>query len=115
MTGNDYSTRVLAAYTALADTPDRPSRADRALARDLEHRAVPLELVQQAMLLASVRRHFRDPNLPPLDRIRSLHYFLPVIRQLQTQPLDTIYVDYLQRKLDAIPHPDTRTQEDPPQ
>jgi hypothetical protein len=112
--GNDYSARVLAVYTTLAYTPDRPSRSDRALARELERRAVPLKLVQEAMLLATVRRHFRDPSLPPLDRIRSLHYFLPVIQQLQAEPLDPFYVDYLKRKLDAIPQPDPRTDGEPP-
>lgn len=102
MSGNDYSAQVLAAYTALTDTPDRPSRRDRALARDLERQAVPLKLVQEAILLTAVRRRFRHPELLPLEPIRSFHYFLPVIRQLQLDPLDPFYVDHIKYKLNAV-------------
>jgi hypothetical protein len=55
------------------------------------------------MLPATVRRQYRDPSLGQLDRIRSLHYFLPIVRQLERQPLDPFYVEYLERKLANIP------------
>jgi hypothetical protein len=103
MTNVDYVNQVLAAYTALADTPDRPSRSDRALARDLCKRQVPIVTVLHAMLLATVRRYYRDPSLGQLDPIRSLHYFLPIARQLERQPLDPFYVEYLERKHADIP------------
>jgi len=102
MTLSDYVAQVLDGYKRLPDTPKRPSRSDRALARSLHQQNVPLSLVQHAMLLASVRRHYRDPALPPLEPIHSLHYFLPVIRQLSASPLDDLYLDYLRRKIEAI-------------
>jgi len=109
VTSSLFVSQVLSGYTALPDTPSRPSRHDRAVARDLYHRDVRLDSVRHAFLLASVRRHYRDPSLGPLDSIRSLSYFLPVIRQLELQPLDPFYVDYLERKLADIPCPAERS------
>jgi hypothetical protein len=102
VTLSDYVVLVLDAYTDLPDTPQRPSRSDRALARCLHQQNVPLSLIQHAMLLATVRRQYRDPALPPLEPIHSLHYFLPVIRQIMATPLEPTYVEYLQRKIDDI-------------
>ena len=114
MTNLDYVNQILAAYTALAHTPDRPSRADRALARDLCSHQVPLQTVLNAMLLATVRRYYRDPSLGQLDRIRSLHYFLPIVRQLEKQPLDPCYVEYLERKHADIPSASLTTERSTP-
>jgi hypothetical protein len=41
--------------------------------------AVPLQLVESALLLGTLRRRARASELPPLPGIRSLAYFLPVI------------------------------------
>jgi len=109
VTSTHFVNQVLADYTALADTPDRPSRHDRTVARDLGRRDVQLDTVRHAFLLASVRRHYRDPSLSPLDSVRSLSYFVPIIRQLQHQPLEPFYVDYLERKLVDIPRPTERS------
>ena len=46
-----------------------------------------------------LRRLSRDPGLPPLTKIRSLAYFLPVIEELKLQPLPAGYLDYLRLKL----------------
>ena len=56
------------------------------------------------MILATVRRHYRGPDLPPLEPIHSLHYFLPVIRQLAAEPLHDFYVQLLRSKLNEIPN-----------
>lgn len=109
MTSSLFVRQVLAGYTALPDTPNRPSRHDRAVARDLYHRDVHLDSVRHAFLLASVRRYYRDPSLGSLDGIKSLSYFLPIIRQLEHQPLDPFYVDYLEQKLADIPRPTERS------
>jgi len=101
---SDYVARLLAAYTSLPDTRDRPSRSDRALARSLYRQGVTLAEVEHAMILASVRRHYRGPDLTPLEPIHSLHYFLPVIRQLAAEPLHEVYVEHLKSKLNEIPN-----------
>jgi hypothetical protein len=95
---------VLALYRKLPDTPIRHSRYDRRLAAQLCQQNVPLSVVEAAFLLATARRILRDPSYPPLNPIRSLHYFLPVIEELLDQPLSPTYLQYLRHKL-ASHHP----------
>jgi hypothetical protein len=72
-------------YVDLPDTPLRASLMDQALARKLHSESVPLALVESALLLATLRRMNRSSELPPLPKIRSLAYFMPVITELQQQ------------------------------
>ncbi|HUA80234.1 MAG TPA: hypothetical protein VL997_07680, partial [Dyella sp.] len=78
---------LLTLYADLPDTPLRPSPADQSLARRLFNDAVPLPLIESALLLGTLRRLTRPQSLPPLPKIRSLAYFLPVVQELQIQPL----------------------------
>jgi hypothetical protein len=94
-----YVAAVLTLYLDLPDTPLRPSPLDQALANRLHQQAVPLVLVESALLLATLRRLSRASELPPLPKIRSLAYFLPVIAELQQLPLPDGYLDYLRLKL----------------
>lgn len=94
---------VLTLYADLPDTPLRPSPADQSLARRLFTDAVPLPLIESALLLGTLRRLSRALGLPPLPKIRSLAYFLPVIEELQLQPLPDGYLDYLRLKLRRLP------------
>jgi hypothetical protein len=97
-----YVAAVLMQYADLPDTPLRPSLTDQALARKLHSEAVPLTLVESALLLAALRRIIRSSELPPLPKIRSLAYFLPVIAELQQQPLPNGYAGYLRLKLQKL-------------
>lgn len=99
MLTNHYIDALLAFYHQLPDTPRRHSRYDRRLASQLCQQHVPLAIIEAAFLLATARRLLRDPSYPPLNPIRSLHYFLPVIEELLDQPPALSYVDYLRRKL----------------
>lgn len=97
-----YVASVLILYADLPDTPWRPSPMDQSLARKLHQEAIPLPLVESALLLGTWRRLARVDDLPPLPRIRSLAYFLPVIEELQQQPLPAGYLDYLRLKLQNL-------------
>ena len=97
-----YVASVLILYADLPDTPWRPSPMDQSLARKLHHEAVPLPVVESALLLGTWRRLARADDLPPLPRIRSLAYFLPLIEELQQQPLPAGYLDYLRLKLQKL-------------
>ena len=94
-----YVAAVLTLYLDLPDTPLRPSPLDHSLANRLHQQAVPLPLVESALLLATLRRLSRPSELPPLPKIRSLAYFLPVIAEIQEAPLPDGYLDYLRLKL----------------
>lgn len=94
-----YVESLLTLYRQLPHTPNRHSRGDRLLAGQLYQRQLSLSLIENAFLLATARRLFRDPSYPPLNPVRSLHYFLPVIQELLDQPPPPSYFDYLRRKL----------------
>jgi len=100
-----YVAAVLTLYLDLPDTPLRPSSLDQSLARKLYEQSVPLPLVESALLLATLRRFSRPSDLRPLPKIRSLTYFLPVIEELQQQPLPDGYLDYLRLKLRKLSLP----------
>ena len=92
-------------YLRLPDTPRRLSRFDLRLARQFWDRQIPLPLVETALLLASGRRAARPATAPPLDPIRSLHYFLPVIGELLKNPVPDSYRAYLRSKVVLRPTP----------
>ncbi len=94
-----YVEKLLDLYLGLPETPSRVSRDDRWLAQELREQQTPLETVEAAFLLATARRSFRDPALPPLQPIRSLHYFLQVIQEVLASGVSSDYVSYLRRKL----------------
>jgi hypothetical protein len=77
-------------------------RADRRLAAELHDRRVSLDLIEAALLLASVRRIFRPRDAPPLAPVATLHYFLPVIDELRATPPEPGYLDYLRHKLASL-------------
>lgn len=109
MTGLDpqsYVHHVLGLFRAIPETRRRTRAPDRDLARRLHDRGVPLDTVAAAMILALARRRSRPSDAPALQPIASLHYFLPVIDELLTNPPDPNYLAYLQVRLGL--------QQDPP-
>ena len=94
-----YVEKLLDLYLGLPGTPSRVSRDDRRLALQLREQQTPLEMVEAAFLLATARRSLRDPSLPPLQPVRSLHYFLPVIQEVLASWVSPYYLRYLRKKL----------------
>jgi len=93
-----YVAAVLMLYVDLPETPLRPTARDHWLAGQLHQQGAPIDLVESALLLGSLRRLMRPADLPPLPPIRSLAYFQPVITELKQQPLPHGYLDYLRSK-----------------
>ncbi len=87
MQQRDYVRRVLEAYRATPGTVRVVRRSDRLFAVQLYERAVPSEVVENAMTLVAARRLARPEDAPALSMIRSLAYFSPVIDEvLRSQP-----------------------------
>jgi hypothetical protein len=104
---DEFVEAVLETYVCLPDTPNRTRRDDRYLAIKLYGQAISLFQVKAAMLLATARRHFREPDADPLEPIRSLRYFVPVIEEIQRSGVVEsgvveFYVDYLEQKLSPV-------------
>jgi hypothetical protein len=95
-----YVTAVLDHYRRTPGTPGHARPEDRRLAGILYDRGVSVEQVKAALLLAVVRRSFRPRDAPPLNPVRSLHYFLPLLDEIRLNPPDPGYLRYLQSKLD---------------
>jgi hypothetical protein len=74
-------------------------RPDRLLAAQLHERGVPLEAVENALVLAAARRTIRLAEAPPLGTVRSLAYFLPVIEEVLQLKVSQEYFQHLRRRL----------------
>jgi hypothetical protein len=94
-----YVAAVVTLYVELPDTPLSASVSDQWLARRLHDDGVPLQVVETALLLGSLRRLIRPADAPRLSPIRSLAYFRPVIDELRIHPAPESYLDYLRLKL----------------
>ena len=102
MLEKEFVAQVLSLYLRLPHTPARTSRSDRQLAADWYAQGLAWDTLEGALLLATARRSLRDPQLPPLPPIRSLHYFVPLLEEVLATPLAPEYVQYLRSKLTAF-------------
>jgi len=99
---DDYATTALKLYLQLPETPSKASSNDRRTAEILCARGISLAAIESALLLASVRRLSRLPDMPPLSPIRSLAYFLPVIEEIRVNPVPDDYLRYLREKMESL-------------
>jgi hypothetical protein len=81
-----YVHELLNRYVATPGVHGRVRRADRELAARLYDERVPLFAVQNAFILAAARRLRHNAYDTPLPPIRSVHYFLPVLREVLERP-----------------------------
>jgi hypothetical protein len=95
----EYVRQVLEAYRKTPGTMGTVRQPDRLLAAQLYQRGVALSVIENALLLAAVRRQIRPVNTPPLGTIRSLAYFLPVINEVLEIKVSPGYFQYLRHKL----------------
>jgi hypothetical protein len=95
----DYVRRLLDAYRATPGTCGRVRRTDRVLAAQLHERGVPLEAVENALVLAAARRLIRPTGAAPLGTIRSLAYFSPVIEEVLQLQVSQEYFQHLRNRL----------------
>jgi hypothetical protein len=105
MDQRDYVRRLLEAYRATPGTCGAVRRPDRLLAAQLHQRGVPLEAVENALVLAASRRLVRPPDAPPLGVIRSLAYFSPVIEEVLHLEVSPDYFRYLRHRMARITAP----------
>jgi len=97
-----YVFAVLSLYIELPDTPVRASPLDEAWARRFYQRDIPIDVVETALLLGSLRRRDRSPHALPLAGIRSLAYFQPIIDELLQTPVAESYRATLRLKMQRL-------------
>ena len=98
----DYVRKVLEAYRNTPGTCGNLRRPDRLLAGQLYQRGVPLSKVEDALVLAATRRLIRASDAPPLNPVRSLAYFLPVIEEVLESKIAEKYFQYLRLRLEQL-------------
>jgi hypothetical protein len=98
----EYVRLVLDAYRTTPGTCGHLRRSDRLLAIELYRRGVPLEKIENALVLAAVRRMIRPPDAPPLAAVRSLAYFKPVIEEVLEMKVSEEYFLYVRQKLQRM-------------
>jgi hypothetical protein len=98
----DYVRKVLEAYRNTPGTCGNLRRPDRLLALELYQRGVPLRKIENALVLAAVRRLIRPADAPSLTTVRSLAYFLPVIEEVLEMEVGEEYFQYARQKLQKL-------------
>jgi hypothetical protein len=98
----EYVRQVLEAYCQTPGTMGTVRRADRLFAVQLYQRGLSVQVIENALVLAAVRRQIRPTDRPPLSPIRSLAYFLPVIEEVLELRVSPDYFQYLRHKLAHI-------------
>lgn len=97
-----YVRRVLEAYRKTPGTTGTVRRPDRLLATQLYDRGLCIEVIENALALAAARRLMRPADAQPLNAIRSLAYFLPVIEEVRELNVAPDYFQYLRQKLNRL-------------
>jgi hypothetical protein len=98
----DYVQRVLEAYRKTPGTMGTVRRPDRLLAEQLYQRGMSVSVIENALTLAAARRLMRSADAPPLNSIRSLAYFLPVIEEVLGLRVSQDYFQHLRHKLERF-------------
>ena len=97
-----YVAVVLDAYRKTPGTLGRLRTSDRSLARQLFDAKVPLEVITAALALAATRRITRPDDAEPLEPVRSLYYFKPVIDELLKHHPDPVLLSYIEDRLQRL-------------
>ncbi len=85
-------------------TSGQVRRADRLLAEQLYDQGVTLAAVENALVLATARRLLRPEGAPPLNPVRSLHYFRAIIDEVMQLDVSEDYYNYLRGKIAKFKH-----------
>lgn len=94
----EYVRRALEAYRKTPGTMGTVRRPDRMLAAQLFQRGISVTVIENALVLAATRRLIRRTDAPPLGRVRSLAYCLPVIEEVLELRISPDYFQYLRQK-----------------
>ena len=97
-----YLAAIREAFVAMACSCGKFSPADVRATKALERRGVPLAVVLDAMLVGSCRKYLSWLNDGTSEAIGSVAYFLPLIAEIQQQPLAEDYRKYVRDKNEEL-------------
>lgn len=97
-TSHSYVASVRASFLAIGCGSRRFSASDERMASQLEKRGVPLDVVEDALVLGSVRKYVSWLNGSHSPPVGSFKYFEGLIQEVQQQPWPAGYREYLRSK-----------------
>jgi hypothetical protein len=99
---NAYVDAIRRSFVSIGCTVGKFSARDAQLAEELERRRIPLELVQDALLMGACRKYISWLNNGPSALIGSLSYFEGLVAEIRERPLPGDYREYLHRKVEQL-------------
>jgi hypothetical protein len=99
---NAYVDAIKSSFMAIGCTIGKFSPRDAQFAQDLQQNGTPLEIVQDALLMGTVRKYVSWLNGGSPQLIGNLSYFSALISEIQERPLAPDYRDYLRRKVGQL-------------
>lgn len=94
-----YVDEVIRLYRATPTVLGHVRPADRLLARRLFDQRIPLYVIRNALVLGAARRVLHNGFSSPMPPVRSLHYFLPLVREILDRPPGYREIDQLVARL----------------
>jgi len=98
-TSTRYVDEVIRLYRATPSVLGHVRRADRLLARRLFEQQVPIHVIRDALVLGAARRILHNGFSSPMPAVRSLHSFLPLVREVLDRPPGHREIDQLVSRL----------------
>lgn len=99
---NAYVDAIKSSFIAIGCTIGKFSLRDAQFAQDLQQNGTPLEIVQDALLMGTVRKYVSWLNGGSPQPIGNLSYFSALISEIQERPLAPDYREYLRRKVGQL-------------
>jgi hypothetical protein len=96
---NPYVAAIRRSLVSIGCTIGKFSARDVQFAEELQRHRVPLELVQDAVLMGACRKYTSWLNGGSAEPIGSLKYFEGLVVEIRGRPLPADYREYLQKKL----------------
>jgi len=96
---NAFVDAIRESFISLGCTTGKFSSRDACHAKDWQQRGIPLNVVQDALLMGACRKYSSWFNSGPTEPIGSLTYFESLIAEMQERPLPAGYNTYLRAKL----------------
>jgi hypothetical protein len=96
---SEYVVRVRRTFLSLECTKGSFGPSDERFADELEKRGIPIVTIEDALVLAAVRKYISWLNNGPSEPIASLNYVKPVIAEIQQQPWPAEYREHFREKL----------------
>jgi hypothetical protein len=97
-----YIESVRECFLALGCTTLTFGAAEAETARQMQQRAIPLAVIEDALLLGACRKYTSWLNGKALEPIRTLLYFEPLIAEIQEKPFPPGYSAYLRKKVKQL-------------